>query len=104
MILTSVDGKVIGELEDGILTKRVKGSIHRLRTPPAWAIDKLAYEKCAGHCHTIVIIDMEANLRYYVGFKTFDDKKMYLNRGYGEQYCLPLKYWQVTSVAQMALI
>jgi hypothetical protein len=99
--LRSVDGKLIGTLDAGVFTKKVRGSIHRVRTPPGWAIDKLAYdEHLVGKCHTIVIVDTEAHLRYTVSFAKFDEKKILMNRGYGAQYLLVLLYWQVSSDKQ----
>jgi hypothetical protein len=105
MILKSVDGKMIGNLDVGVFTKRVRGSIHRVRTPPGWAIDQRAYdENLVGNCGTIVVEDVEARLRYTVSFRTFDEKKVRMNRGYGDQYLLPLHYWQVTNIAQRRLV
>ncbi len=87
-----------------MFTKRVQ-NVHQLHTPPAWAIDTLAYrDSLVGNCHTIVVDNTESKLRYTVSFKIFDLKKGFLSRGYGDQYFLPLKFWQVTSAAQMQLI
>lgn len=104
MIITSVDGKVIGTLEGGVFTKRVR-NLHQLHTPPAWAVDARAYrENLVGNCHTIVVDNIESGLRYTVSLKIFEQRKGFLSRGYGDQYFLPLKFWQVTSAAQMILI
>ena len=51
-IVRSQDGKIIGQVEDGVFLKRVKKSIHLLHKPPAWAIDcKAFWDHIRFKCH-----------------------------------------------------
>jgi hypothetical protein len=105
VIVQSVDGKIIGDIEKGVFTKRVDGRVHMLRQPPAWAIDVRAFVKdVRPNCHTIVVEDTHAQLTYSVSVQLFSDKKGALDRRYGAQYYLPLKYWTVRSSSQKELL
>lgn len=105
MIVHSTDGRVIGSIDNGVFFKKVRGSIHRLNRPPAWAIDSEAYDSKIRHsCRSIVVDDTESGTRYLVSVALFDDKKGYLNRGHGGQYYLVMKYWQVMSKEQSRLL
>lgn len=104
MIIRSIDGKIIGDLENGVFTKSVAGSKHQLRTPPAWAVDKSAYERyLRGACQTMIVNDTETGLRYEVSFAMFEARKGLLNRGFGQQYFLPLHYWHIITKEQPKL-
>jgi hypothetical protein len=105
MKVTSVDGKIIGDIEGGVFTKRVNGKVHMLREPMAWAIDQRAYEEHVKKaCHTIVIIDTENGTKYKVSTKVFDEKRVFMNRGFGPQYYLVMKWWQTIAPGQGVLI
>ena len=91
-----VDGKVIGTLENGKFTKVVIGSKHKLRHPLAWAIDADAFDTVIKSDATeIEVIDKEAGTRYRTPTEIFDQLKGELNRGFGRQYFLTLRHWQV---------
>ena len=105
LIYARWDGSKIGDVDNGILVKNVDGREHRLNRPPAWAIDCGAYkEDVLPYCHTIIINDTHARVRYSVSVKLFDLKKGYLNRGHGPQYYLTLNHWQTTGISQGVLL
>lgn len=90
------DGKVIGRLEGDTFIKPVVGSKHRLRTPPAWAIDATAFdEQIKPSAKKIVVLDKETGMKYHASVQTFDKLKGELDRGFGKQYFLLLNHWQV---------
>lgn len=87
-------GKLIGKLENGVLSKVVKGSIHQLRKPPSWAWDKSVIEeaeKLGGE--KTQIIDSETNTKFISTFADFRKFGISINRGFGEQIALPIAYW-----------
>jgi hypothetical protein len=89
-------GKIIGYLEEGAFIKVVTGSKHRLRYPPAWAIDAEAFDtEVKPNATEIVVIDRETGIKYHTPVQTFDRLKGELNRGFGRQYFLLLNHWQV---------
>ena len=94
MIVKTTDGKIIGNLDKGVFTKTVKGSFHKLLTPPAWAIDAYVFDHVLrGRCRLIVVIDREDKRRYTADFATFEAHKGTINRRYGNQYFLTMDWW-----------
>lgn len=90
------NGRVIGRLEGDRFIKPVCASKHRLRTPPAWAIDAGVFDRSIrGLAREIVIWDRETDTRWRVQVEVFDEHKGTLDRGFGAQYFLPLPYWDV---------
>ena len=105
MIVRSVDGKVIGNLEGGVFSKRVRGRIHMLRSPRAWAIDARAYDtEIRQYTHTIEVYDMDTQLTYRCSTALFDSKRGMLDRKFGKQYFLPMHHWQVLTKEQRGLL
>lgn len=103
-IVRSIDGNIIGSVENGVFTKRVQGSTHMLKTPPAWAIDCKAFlEQVFFHAHTIRIVEKKSKAIYEISTKTFNNRKVYFDRGFGPQYFVPLKYWHEIREGQTVL-
>jgi len=99
-----VGDKIVGYLEGGKFIKQVVGSKHRLRLPPAWAIDAEAFEgEIKPNARGIVVIDRETGMEYHASVETFDKFKGELDRGFGRQYYLPLSYWEVRGNGQRQL-
>lgn len=95
--LIKVGNKVVGYLEGNHFIKWVMGSKHRLRCPPAWAIDADAFNTdIRPNATEIIVIDKEAGLKYRCPVETFDRLKGVLDRGFGRQYFLPISNWKVT--------
>jgi hypothetical protein len=90
------DGRVIGWLEGETFTKPVCGSKHRLRQPPAWAIDAEAFDQqVKSQAKEIVIWDRESDTKYRASIEDFDQHKGEFDRGSGRQYFLVLPRWEV---------
>lgn len=100
-------GKVIGKLENGVLKKIVRGSVHMLQKPKGWAWDKHVIEetKILGG-KSIEITDTETQTKYKAKLDDFEFFGIAFNRGYGEQIVLPIKYWSIIKddVLQLSLI
>ncbi len=90
-----IDEKPVGYFCFGKFVKPVKGSRHMLRKPPAWAIDAWAFDHVIKKKADFIIVkDSETGINYTVEVALFDEKKGKMNRGFDEQYFLPLSYWK----------
>ena len=96
-------GKIIGYLSDNRFTKPVIASKHKLRCPPAWAIDAEAFDReVKPNATDIVIIDKETGTKYHASIETFMRHSFKLNRGFGEQWAMPIQFWQVEDNGQLS--
>ena len=91
------DGRVAGTIDGETFVKRVVGSKHRLRQPPAWSIQAEVYARIRHQVTSIVVLDAETGTEYRTSVETFDKHKGELDRGFGKQYYLTLNHWQVVS-------
>jgi len=99
-----VHGKTIGCLGENTFVKRVRGSKHRLRCPPAWAIDAEAFDtQVKPNATEFVILDTESGLEYRCPVETFDRLKRVLSRGFGRQYYMVLSRWEIGGNAHRQL-
>jgi hypothetical protein len=90
------DGRVIGWLEGDTFIKPVSGSKHRLRKPPAWAIDAEAFDQqVKTQAKEVVIWDRESDTKYRASIEDFDQHKGEFDRGFFRQYFLALPRWEV---------
>jgi hypothetical protein len=89
-------GKIIGYLQDHTFIKRVQGSKHMLRKPPAWCISKEAfYEEVLSNSEHIVIEDLESGLVYECPTQVFAKRSFEIQRGNFEpQLALTLNHWK----------
>jgi len=89
-------GRVVASFDSNrkILVRRLKGSLHLLRSPRAICFDSsiIAQAEIMG-CKSISVLDVETDVTYSVPFAEFLAKAVPLDRGYGRQLCLPLTYW-----------
>ena len=98
----NAQGKVIGYLQDHTFIKPVIGSKHRLRRPPAWAIDAEAFDaEVKPNATEIIIMDKETELEYHCTTEAFDRLKRELDRGFGRQYFLVLSRWEVRNKQEL---
>jgi len=90
-------GKIIGYLQDHTFIKRVQGSKHMLRKPPAWCISKQAFcEEILPNTEEIIIKDMESELSYECPTQVFAEHAFEIQRGNFEpQLALTLNHWEV---------
>lgn len=81
------------KLEEGNqLVKHVKGSLHRLDSPPAWAIQTNVV-KAHQSVERFVIVDDENGWTYSASPHQLESYGFELERGYGQQTALTLKFW-----------
>lgn len=88
------DGKVYGSLENGVLYKRIIGSRHLLRKPPAIAIDAELYDAYRTKIQAIEVHDIETSTAYRLLRAEFEQYRWVLDRGYGKQYAVHISHWR----------
>lgn len=88
-------GKIIGYLQDHTFVKRVQGSKHMLRKPPAWCISKEAFcQKVLPNTQNIIIEDLEGGLIYECLTQVFAEHAFEIQRGdFEPQLALTINYW-----------
>ena len=98
MILKNRDGRIIGVLKNGVLTKKVYSNVHKLHIVDGYGIDKSAYETAVRHGATeIVIKEVDTGKIYKVDVKSFGDKAIEVNFGYGKQLALAGSYFELVT-------
>jgi len=96
-ILIRVKNKVVGKVVGKLFMKNLKGSVHFLRVPPAIAFDYDTLLNARKNGVFIVqITDRETNQRYLSPLNTVLERGFRINRGYGDQIALEMKYWSHT--------
>lgn len=94
-LLQSKAGKVYGVIENRTLKKRLAGTKHFLRNPPAIAIDADLFQQYRAEFDTIEVQDVETGVVYRLSAKQFESWCWELERGYGKQYAVLLSRWRV---------
>ena len=95
------DGRAVGHTEGDTLYKSVKGEKHMLQKPRGWAWDVDILEEAERRGATRVeIYDRENGKTYIATIQDYRDYGVSLNRGFSDQICLPLKYWQIVLPGQ----
>ena len=92
-----VGNRVVGHIEDGVFHKKVKGSRHQLKVPPAWCISSEAFDEyILPDCSQIVIEDQESGMTYRVSTAAFQRHCFRIERGAFEpQLGLTMRHWSV---------
>jgi len=90
------DGRVIGKVQGQVFYKRIRGSKHILRVPPAIAVDTEAL-RAAEHlgAREVLVEDTENGTLYRASIAMFWEHGFEFNRGFGDQVGLPLHRWKV---------
>jgi hypothetical protein len=94
------DGKIVGMVRGEVFEKKVTGSYHFLKYPPAIACneDALIAAQSAGAL-ILRVIDVDTGVRYEVGIDRMLSAPK-LNRGHGEQRYLGFASFAMTSSDQ----
>ena len=97
-----VGNKVVGTVVGKLFIKRINGSQHFLRVPPAIAFDKESLQRAyeAGATEAMVI-DKETGIAYNASFVDIHIFGFEFERGFGKQVALPMKYWNATKPAKI---
>jgi hypothetical protein len=93
LVIYGAQGKIRGIIENRVLRKAIRGSLHLLRKPPAIALDARMYDRYRPYFDEIEITDADTGIVYRVAASYFDRCRFVIERGYGKQYALELKRW-----------
>jgi hypothetical protein len=98
------DGRAVAKLVGDVLVARRRGSLHRLRRPPAWALDThiLAEAERLG-ARWVVIEDTESGQEHWAHLTTLRRHGFSIDRGHGRQVALPLNWWRPTRAEALRL-
>jgi hypothetical protein len=90
-----VNGRVLGEISNGALRKRIYGSRHFMRSPAGigWDVWALEQAETAG-CKITIVTDLETGRVYVAEVADFRTYGVQRNHGYGDQLILPFRYWR----------
>ena len=92
----STSGKPVATLCGRTLQKRVRGSLHQLRRPPAWCVDAAILEQARQDgAQMVEVLDVETRRIYRASIDTFRLHGFVFNRGFGDQIGLALSHWHV---------
>lgn len=93
-MIIRVGEKVIGEIEGDVFIKKVSGSKHRLKSPPAWAVDANSWDnQISPVCKFVQVYDREQGKSYWSTVANFNQYKGLIDRGFEPQYFLALNRW-----------
>jgi hypothetical protein len=96
-----VNNKVIGVVIGDKFTKKIKGSKHLLRIPPAISFDlkslKDAYDAGA---KSVAVLDTETGDSYFASMLDIYAQGRVIDRGYGRQIYLDLDKWEKVTEEQ----
>lgn len=96
MIVYRSDGKAVGHIDGDTYHTKRKRSVHMLRQPQAWAIDRaILYRLTDADVLRVVVHETEAGQTYTARLADFWKHGIRVNRGHGEQIALPLAWWSV---------
>jgi hypothetical protein len=90
------NGRVVGVVEGGVYRRRIHGSRHLLRKPPAIGVslEVLAQLQALG-VERLEVEDVETGTTYWTPLAHFVERSFAFNYGFGEQAALPLSGWIV---------
>ena len=92
----STDGRIVGQLVDGVWTKVVKTSRHRYWKLDAWCVDAQVYRSSRHLFHTLRVEDVEEGKVYVVSASIMDKEAYTISHpGHGRQLALPRKQWRI---------
>jgi hypothetical protein len=92
--LRGINGFIVAEVRGDCLFKRAWSSRHMLRKPQGWAFDFDILDDADYLGATwVLIIDEETGIAYSAELGAFWEQGIFIDRGYGEQLCLPLDQW-----------
>lgn len=95
------NGRVVGEVRKGVFHKTVCASRHLLRKPEGWASDIFVLDQLeALGVEWIQLDDAETRKVYRARVDDFRLHGIPLDRGFGPQLVLPIRYWKTTQPGQ----
>jgi len=95
----NIFGRRVGEIDGEMLKIYASVNRHMLKQPRGWSVQVsiLLQGKNAG-VKTVEIIDNELGVIFSTPITCFWSDGIFIDRGFGEQRCLPISYWNMTYI------
>ena len=101
-IVRGINGKIIGEVRDGVYHKMISFKRHLLRCLNAVGIDSDIFKSnILPECYKISVQDSDTGKEYFVSTDGFRENAIERDYGAGCQVFLPLRFWQVQDARQL---
>ena len=98
MVLRNREGRIIGVLKDGVLTKKVYSTVHRLHIVDGYGIDVCAYDLAVKNgAKEIIIKEVDTGRELKADINLFKDKAIEIDFGYGKQLALAGSYFELVT-------
>jgi hypothetical protein len=98
-----VKNKTVGEVVGDTFYKKILGSKHLLRKPPAIAFDTTSLIQAQRYGATMIrVLDKESNIVYESTFEYLKEQGFDINRKYGKQRALMLGDWTIDSIREIS--
>lgn len=97
----NVDGKVVGNIVDGVLQKKVRRSKHFMRVLNGWGMDTDIFKH---DFNEVKILDTENETLYVSKRDDWLTHGIRKNFGYGHQIILPLRFHEVRHKKQQSML
>ena len=90
-----VSGKMVGWVESNTFYKKIQGSKHLLKKPPAIAFDTISIQIAIQYgADRIRVLDKETDIVYSCVMRDFELNQFSIDRGYGRQVAMVLNKWE----------
>ncbi len=94
ILVQLADGRVVGQIVDRIMQKRVIFERHFYRKLRAWCLSAEALLKYRGQFDWVELTDMENGIQYRLHVDQIDRLGEDINEGHGAQIAVRRKHWQ----------
>jgi hypothetical protein len=95
IVKITLGDKTIGIVANNAFIKNLHSSRHFLRKPEAICFDIESIEKVVKlGAKLIKILDLDTGRIYEASIALLKEKGIHINRGFGDQIALPLRYWK----------
>lgn len=93
-------------IHNQVLEKHADGQAHMLHEPRGWAVQASVFDYHKDEIAAVAIEDARSGICYQITTEAFNRVKIPLDRGLGEQYAIPLKYFHLScaNTKQLALL
>jgi len=104
MIIRNRDGRIVGVIKNGILTKKVDSRIHKLRIVDGYGIERYLLEQAKKNgAEKIRIVETDTEKVREASIKLFEEKSIELDFGHGRQLALAGNYWDLINEQEKLL-
>jgi hypothetical protein len=91
----NIFGRRVGEIDGDKLKIYASVKNHMLWQPRGWAIQRTILEQAKkAKVRLVEILDQDAGIVFTAPLTSFWSAGIFIDRGFGEQWCLPIDQWK----------